>query len=197
MRDGRFGSARTGSVRGRNAAGKRDATPLSPDMQHVAYRCAILRNVSNERGSGPEQPPRRDVARLDDRLVPLVIDEDQPARERRELRASVLRAAARNVEDRRAQRTLHLADAIDAGAIAHVARVAGAADRPRNVDRLEQPYVAWPDEKLAVAGEPPLEPRLHAPIEKPWRRISSRCALRFPRARSGPAWRARFPCDRY
>src|SRR6478609_3172786 len=113
-----------------------------------------------------EQSPCGVVARLHDRAMPLVIDADQPLRERGQLGAPVLGAATRDLEDRRAEDALHVADAVYAGAIAHVALLAGAANRARYAHGLEQTDVARPDEELAIAGEPPLEPRLHPPVEE-------------------------------
>ena len=111
-----------------------------------------------------EQLPGGVVARLHDRAMPLVVDADEPLRERRELGTPVLGAAARDREDRCAQDALHVADAIDARAIAHVALLARAPNRARCAHGLQQADVAWPDEELAIAGEPSLEARLHTSI---------------------------------
>jgi len=164
-----------------------DATLARPDMQHAAYRKvarpASIRIHARAGALRFQQAPRGIVTRLDDCSMPFVIDADETLCERRELRASVLGAAPRDLEDGCAEDALHLPDAVNAGAIAHVGRVARATNRARDSHRLEQPDVTRPNEELAVEGEPPLEPRLDATIEEPRRRAGRWGALRLSRAR--------------
>ena len=143
-----------------------------------------------------QQTPRGIVTRFDDRSMPLVIDGDETLGERRELRASVLGAASRDLEDGCAQDALHVTDSVDARAIAHVALRTCATNRPRHAYRLEQPDVARPDEELAVTGEPSLEPCLHAAVEESGARAGCRRAIALRSARRRSPSRSCFSYDR-
>src|SRR5436189_5707968 len=80
--------------------------------------------------------------------------------------AAAARPAARGGQDLGAEHPLHLADAIEAGAIAPADFPPRRTDRPGAIDGVEEVQVARPPEKCPVPVEPQLVVRLQVSAQR-------------------------------
>src|SRR5216117_4510865 len=81
-------------------------------------------------------------------------ERDQASGCRAEARAAAARAATRGDQHLGAEDALHGADPVEAGAVAPADRAPSGANRPRVLDRLEEPQIPRPHQERAVPVEP-------------------------------------------
>lgn len=105
------------------------------------------------------------LARLLDLLAPLPVHAHELPSRGRQLGAAPLVPAASRCQDRGPENSLHLANAIETGAVTEPDQPARGSYAASLLHTLEQLDVSWPDKKRAVPAQPALEVRIAAARE--------------------------------